>query len=80
MQETLSGEANLACIEPNLSVKLTANKMGHILMTVSITPDHRTQRHSFEFDIDQTFLGPLLRQCRAVLDEYPVRGQEQGVR
>lgn len=75
IQKTLTGEAKLDCIEPNLSVTLEAAKLGHITMRVSITPDHMTQTHLFQFDIDQTYLGSLISQCSAALQEYPMLGK-----
>jgi hypothetical protein len=80
MRETLSGTANLACMEPGLSVELTASSLGHILMEVQITPDHMSQQHSFKFEIDQSYLGCLLTELRAVLAEYPIRGERPVVR
>jgi hypothetical protein len=76
MYRTLSGKADLACIEPELHVELKMQSLGQIVMTVNITPELLTQKHSFEFDVDQSYLPPFLRQCSQVLDEYPLRGQQ----
>ncbi|HEY5301509.1 MAG TPA: hypothetical protein VIJ55_12605 [Acetobacteraceae bacterium] len=67
-------DARLACVEPALSVTLKAGSLGHITMEVSITPDHMTQRHWFQFKIDQSYLPPLAKQCRSILEAYPIRG------
>ncbi len=75
MQNTLSGEANLECMEPNLAVKLAIDKSGHIMMTVDISPDHLLQEHRFRFEIDQSYLPELVRSFRSVLDAYPVRSE-----
>jgi hypothetical protein len=74
LSRTLLGEAKLNCIEPYLGVILKADSLGHVLMEVSITPEHLTQRHWFQFEIDQTYLNPLLRQLHSLFDEYPLRG------
>jgi len=74
----LSGEAKLACIEPALSVTLKAGSLGHITMEVSITPDHLSQRHWFQFGIDQSYLPPLVRQCQSILEVYPIKGSRDG--
>jgi hypothetical protein len=74
----LKGEAKLACLEPNLSVDLKSTSLGHITMEVSITPDHMVQRHWFRFEIDQTYLTPLIRQCQSILEGYPIRGSRDG--
>lgn len=73
--ETLAGEAHLACREPNLSVVLKAAARGQITMEVSITPDHLTQKHWFQFAIDQSYLPSLVVQCQAILEAYPLRGE-----
>jgi hypothetical protein len=74
----LNGEAKLACIEPELSVNLKSTSLGHITMEVSITPDHMIQRHWFKFDIDQTYLTPLIRECQSILERHPIRGSGDG--
>lgn len=75
VHSSLSGEANLECMEPELSVKLAIDKLGHVLMTVNITPDHLAQNHCFSFELDQTDLPNLIRECRTVLDCYPIKAQ-----
>ena len=72
--KNLSGEAKLACMEPALSVTLKAGSLGYIAMEVSITPDHISQRHWFQFEIDQSYLPPLVKQCQAILEAYPIKG------
>jgi hypothetical protein len=74
LNETLTGEANLACMEPNLSVQLKSTPVGRIIAELSITPDHMAQRHWFQFQIDQTYLTPLIGQCQTILRLYPMRG------
>lgn len=74
MTRNLSGKASLECIEPDLSVQLRASPLGHIAMTVEITPDHLTQQHKFEFEVDQSYLARLVQDCRKVLGDYPITG------
>ncbi|SRR6266851_1435638 len=79
MHKTLSGEAKLCGdLEPNLAVDMKIDRLGHIFVEVRITPDQMKQRHLFRCELDQTYLGPLIAQCRAVLDEYPIRGRAAG--
>jgi hypothetical protein len=72
--KNLNGEAKLACMEPAFSVTLKSGSLGHITMEVSITPDHMTQRHWFQFEIDQSYLPPLVKQCQSILEAYPIIG------
>lgn len=68
------GDAKLQPLEPNLAVTISAlDQLGHLEMRVEITPHHMTQWHRVSFEIDQSYLPSLMRQCRAILEEYPVR-------
>lgn len=71
----LKGEALLKPHEPSLMVTIRAvDSSGHLEMEVEITPDHLTQDHRLRFDLDQSHLPALLRQCRQVISDYSVRG------
>ena len=72
---SLQGEAILPCMEPELAVTLTAERLGHITLVVAITPDHLAQTHRFTFIIDQSYLPPVIDSCRAILRQYPIKGQ-----
>jgi hypothetical protein len=75
LYQTLEGKAQLPCLEPELSVELTAESLGGIEMVVHITPDHLSQQHTFTFPIDQSYLPGLISDCKRVLDQYPIRGK-----
>ena len=69
----LAGRAELHSYEPNLRVRLEpSGRAGTMLLAVSLTPDHRSQEHRFEFHIDQSDLSQLLDELRAILHVYPV--------
>lgn len=72
--EALQGEAGLECMEPELAVVLRATSLGKIQMNVDITPDHLSQKHTFTFEIDQSYLPDLLSGCAKVLQRFPIRG------
>jgi hypothetical protein len=73
------GEALLQPSEPNLLVTLrSSDRRGPILMRVEITPNHMTQEHRVDFEIDQSYLPSLMAQCRSIIDEYPIRGEAGG--
>jgi hypothetical protein len=74
LNRSLSGEANLVPLEPELSVTLTAGQLGQISMEVEITPDNVMQEHTFRFNVDQSYLAPVIESCRRIVAEYPVRG------
>jgi len=70
-----ASEASLVSLEPEIEATITTvDALGHLKLRVEITPDHLRQEHAFEFDIDQSFLPVLVRQCRDIEATYPVRG------
>ena len=75
----LNGESESAILDPfepelNLSLQ-TADRLGHVRAKVEITPDYLAQAHRFEFEVDQSYLPGIIRQCSAIVQEYPIRGQ-----
>jgi hypothetical protein len=77
INKSLSGEAKLDSLEPELRVELKLKELGQISMRVEITPDRLTQRHSFQFEIDQTYLLGLIESCKQVLGKYPIKGKSE---
>jgi hypothetical protein len=73
LHQSLHGEAVLDSYEPGLRVTLrTTDTLGHLSMLVAITPDHLNQRHTFEFELDQSYLPQLIHSCREIIATYPV--------
>ncbi len=75
----LSGDSKSAALnplEPELMVSLEiADRQGHIRAQVEVTPDPRAQAHWFEFEVEQSYLPAIIRQCSAIVREYPIRGE-----
>jgi hypothetical protein len=72
LYESLQGSASLESYEPNLVSTLSAaDRLGHIGLSVEITPDHMSQSHRFHFELDQTFLFDIACQCDAIVDRFP---------
>lgn len=68
--------AHLDPLEPELKVVLeTGDRLGHIRVQVEITPNHLAQSHKLEFEVDQSYLPDIIRQCSSIVDEYRIRGQ-----
>jgi hypothetical protein len=66
--------AVLESYEPELRLVLEqTDSFGHIRARVEITPDHLSQQHQIEVEIDQSYLPQIERQCAVILAEYPVR-------
>ena len=74
LDRDLSGQAELACMEPMLQVKVIAQPRGQLKITVQITPDIGTQKHEIDFASDQTIIKHAIAGCRAILTEFPVIG------
>ena len=67
--------ATLDPLEPELKITLeVSDTLGHIRARVDITPDHLMQSHRIQFDLDQSYLPEIIKQCSAIVHEYPVRG------
>lgn len=67
-------ELEIDPMEPELRIAIKAtDSCGHLEFTVEITPDHLFQEHSFQFHIDQSYLPPLVEQCRKLMERFPYR-------
>jgi len=75
LNHSLTGDASLVPLEPELCVKLTGDGLGNISMEVEITPDNVTQEHTFHFELDQSYLEPVIESCRKIVNDYPLRGK-----
>jgi len=73
MYSTLSGQAELQCMEPYITVQLAASSNGHIGVKLSITPNNVTETHEYEDEIDQSYLPAIINSCQAILAKYPIR-------
>ena len=76
LNNTLRGEAELACMEPELRAKVTLDKLGHGSLVVSITPDYMNEHHKFTFEVDQSFLPGVIKNLEDGLDKYPLKGKK----
>lgn len=76
MHASLAGEATLNCMEPELDLTLKMQPGGRIALDVEITPNHLAQKHWFQFDIDQSYLPELIRNCQKVLEKYPLKHEQ----
>jgi hypothetical protein len=74
LAHSILGEAELACIEPELGAKVCLDKLGHGSLVVNITPDHMNEQHQFTFEVDQSFIPGVIRNLEKILDKYPIKG------
>ncbi len=71
---SLSGRAQLGGIEPELAVTMeVSDRLGHVRVSVSITPDYLRQQHKFEFELDQSYVPSVIQQCKKVLSRVGVK-------
>jgi hypothetical protein len=73
LHRRVEGEAELKCMEPNLSTRVVLDKRGTGTFTVHITPDHMTEAHQFTFDVDQSYLPTVVDQLTVLLKRHHVR-------
>lgn len=75
LYDQLAGTAELGSFEPNLHLTLQAvDRVGHLELQVTITPNHLTQEHVFKMELDQSHLPAVLAQCEQLLQAWPIRG------
>ena len=80
LHQSLSGEAKLESVEPDIIVRIVGGgDTGRMQLRVEMTPENVTQGHWFEHEIDQSYLPAAIAACEAVVGRYPVRnGAERG--
>lgn len=78
-QRLMNETANMASLdsyEPQLKIVIEPiDRLGHLRVRVEITPDHLTQSHRLDFEIDQTHLPAIEKACSAIIAAYPVHGR-----
>jgi hypothetical protein len=68
------GVATLTSDEPNLTAVIrSTDRAGQLQLVVDITPDPLTQEHRLRFAVERSALRDVVRQCRAIVQTYPVR-------
>jgi hypothetical protein len=70
MDKELRGTAAFKSLDPGLNVSLEMNTLGQISFHVDITPDHMTQKHSFDDPINQSYLPAAIHGLQRVVDQY----------
>jgi hypothetical protein len=74
LQPRPEGTATLTSDEPGLTAVIrSTDRAGELQLVVDITPDPLTQEHRLRFDVDRSLVPALVRQCRAIVNAYPVR-------
>jgi hypothetical protein len=74
INRNLSGHAVLDGIEPELLVTMeVSDRLGHLKVNVSITPDYLRQQHKFEFELDQSYLPSMIEECKTVLSNFGLK-------
>jgi hypothetical protein len=75
LSQNLSGEAALQSMEQWIDLQLVGDGKGHFHVTGYVRDLPGTgNRLTFDFEIDQTELGPIVRDLEAILGEFPVKG------
>ncbi len=73
MHTALKGQAALECIEPNLSLQLSAGPTGRIQVETKITPDQLTETHAYTDEIDLSYLPAIIAALEAIFNDYPIK-------
>jgi hypothetical protein len=73
MHETSAGEAKLECLEPNLSLRIEAGSRSQLKLQTSITPDHLSETHSYEDELDLSYLPAIIASLSVLFSAYPIK-------
>jgi hypothetical protein len=74
LHQTLSGEASLESLEPELKATLKGKgPCGVLELAIEISPDYPKQTHAFSAEIDQSYIPQIIADCERVIATYPVR-------
>jgi hypothetical protein len=73
LHKKAEGTAELKCMEPNLEALVKLNSLGTGTVTICLTPDHMTQKHQVEFEVDQSYLPRVIEQIDSILEKFPIR-------
>ena len=76
LNDRLKGEAVLDTMEEWFRLGLIGDGRGHVQATGFLRDDFvEPNELRFRLSFDQTYLAPLIAQCRDVLEAYPIVGQ-----
>jgi hypothetical protein len=73
MYKTFKGKVEFFWMNPNFSVRMEIGKRGQLSLIVEITPENLEQQHKFTFNIDQSYLPPLIKELKAILKNFPIK-------
>jgi hypothetical protein len=74
LYKTFSGLAELSFYEPHVKARITLNEKGQGSLYVEINcPDSMTEEHKYTFEIDQTYIGPLIQDLTKVLSMHEAK-------
>lgn len=59
-------------LEEHLMIRFEQNHLGHLTVTVHITPDPHRQQHTFYFELDQTYLLPLKSTLSQFIKDFDI--------
>jgi hypothetical protein len=75
--EVKSGEANLNPLERYFIVKIKPETYQRVSIKIDVFPNDYSERHYFEFWLDQSCINDLIESCRNILTKFPIRGKLQ---
>lgn len=74
LDQTLIGNADLNCMDENLTIKMSINKTGNLKVEVTIRNQPYIDQCRFTFDSDQSQIRPLIASLNRMFEEFPLRG------
>jgi len=71
----LKGEIDFEFMEPELSLAISSDILGHLSLKIGITPDHLNQMHEYNFEMDQSYIPKIIDDLKNILKEYPIKSK-----
>jgi len=73
LHKNSKGVAEMDCMEPNFYARIELNSLGTGTLVVKLTPNHLSQKHEVEFEIDQSYLPKAIKDIEEIMKTYPIK-------
>lgn len=74
MYERLEGACDFSIVDPGFGISIECQKLGQLNVTVDISANLVSESHTFKYEIDQSYLPPVIQTLLAFLEAPPKIG------
>lgn len=72
MYETLQGNCSFSIADPEFSMLFECQRLGQVDVTVDLSANLIRERHSFKYELDQSYLPPVIQTLFSYLENPPM--------